>query len=327
MTLPHSVVSVLLGRGVSAEVVARLDDLHRLLGPGAVEAFASVIEDRGRPPDQVEATDLEEIRPRLGRRFLEDHHAGWLASRPSPGFWRHRSAEGAATGVVSPLGLLTEPTTELAREVVEALRDRPRSDSAPPRGVLLLSRNAHLGNQAGSFAIDLVPEELDAALAVNGAVGRHHTIPGSIGEASGRATADGVALLWEIQPNVYKPSSTRSPAARRPYRRYRSWPLTVTVAALAWLRRSGYRTCVVRGTGLAVTHEVDPARPLGPEIAALHDRTVSAAATALGLRLVAARVADLPEGAAELAKLGLSEALEGPDRDDLIWCVEPGFSP
>jgi len=135
-----------------------------------------------------------------------------------------------------------------------------------------------------------------------------------------------VALLWEIQPNVYKPSSTRSPAARRPYRRYRSWPLIATVAALAWLRRAGYRTCVVRGTGLAPTHEVDPARPLGAEIAALHDRTVIAAATALGLRLGAARAGELPEGVTELAKLRLAEALEGPDRDALIWRVEPGFS-
>lgn len=178
MTLPHSVVNVLLGRGVRAEVVARLDDLHRLLGYGAVEAFASVLEEQGRPSDQVEVSDLEELRPWLGRRFLEAHHAGWLASCPSPGFWRHRTA-----------------------------RARPLESFPPSEG-------------------------------------------------------------W----------SSRTPG------------------------------------------------PLGAEIAALHDRTVNAAATALGLRLGATRAAELPEGVAELAKLRLAEALEGPDRDALIWRVEPGFS-
>jgi hypothetical protein len=180
---------------------------------------------------------------------------------------------------------------------------------------------AHLGNQRGSFAIDLVPAEREAALALNAAEGRHHTVPGSIGEASGRVGGDPpLALLWEVQPNLYKPSAGRSPEARAPWRRDRGWPLAPAAAAMSWMRRSGYRPLVLRAAGLVAAPEVDPAQPLGPENRAPHARSVRAAADALGLLLRPLPVCEHPTGLAELAKVRLGEALRGEAAGgDLIW--------
>ena len=182
--------------------MARLDDLHRLLGPGVVVALGALVDERGCPPSQLERSDLDAIRPWLGERYLAERYARWRRGEPSPGFWRDRSQEGSATGVVTPLIELSSPDTALAKEVADAVA--ATSGAAARRGLLLLSRNAHLGNQSGAFALDLMPEATDEARALNGAAGRHHTLPGSIGETSGRALGDrGVALVWEIQPNVF----------------------------------------------------------------------------------------------------------------------------
>ena len=53
--------------------------------------------------------------------------------------------------------------------------------------------------------------DLEDALLIAGAEGQQHTIPGSIGETSGTFdSALNVALIWEVQPNVYKPAGERN---------------------------------------------------------------------------------------------------------------------
>lgn len=320
MTLPAGVSESLLHAGMAADAIAGLDDLHRMLGPGVLAALAALVDEQGWRPAEVGARELARIRPRMGRDYIERHLGEWRDGRPTPGFWRSRVHEGAATGLVTPLGDLAAPRDGIALEVAEALRRAAGPGLPPPRGLLLLSRDAHLGNQPGSFAVDLVPGEDEAAQALNAAEGRHHTVPGSIGESSGRVGGDPpLALLWEIQPNLYKPSAERSPAARAPWRRYRGWPLATAAAAMSWMRRSGYRGLVLRGAGLVATHEVDPAQPLGPEIAAHHDRSVRRAASALGLVLEPLPARAHPAGLADLAKVRLGDALAGPVADDLLW--------
>ena len=121
--------------------------------------------------------------------------------------------------------------------------------------------------------------------AVNASLGQQHTLPGSIGEASGSATTEPlVALLWEIQPNIYKPSKERNQAAGKAFRKHRNWHLIASVAALAWLEQNGYETYVLKGSALALAHEVNKDKPVTPEIEAFHERTIAAALGSLGLK-------------------------------------------
>lgn len=92
-----------------------------------------------------------------------------------------------------------------------------------------------------------------------------------------------MALLWEIQPNIYKPSKDRNQAAGKAFRKHRNWHLITSVAALAWLEQNGYETYVLKGSALALAHEVNPDKPVTPEIEAFHERTVGAALGSLGL--------------------------------------------
>lgn len=325
MTLPPRVAETLVRFGVSASVRAGLDDLCRSLGPGVADALAEICEEDGIAPPSLEPIHLERIRPRLGARYLAQHHAGWLEGRPSPAFWRDRSLEGGATGLAIPLGNLEAPEGDRWIErVATAIRRATGPDQPSPRGILLMSRNAHFGNRPGVFSIDLVPTSLDDALALNGSTGQQHTLPGSIGEASGTTASDPAeALLWEVQPNVYKPTAERNRNAGAVFRRHRNWHLEVAIAALAWLDESGYRTFVLRGDRLQATHEVNAAKPVTAGIVAHHERTLAAAAAALGKELV-----DLPSDAPEPDLLRVANVALGKEirRDGVAACVREARS-
>ncbi len=272
--------------GVSAEARAGLDDLYRCLGPGVVEALAEIADDEKIAPSDIGTGELAKIRPRLGARYLAENHSRWKRGEPTSGFWRDRSLEGGATGLVVPLGDLEDEGNAAMARVADAGRRAAGEGQPPPRGLILLSRNAHFGNRPGVFSFDLVPSGQDAALAVNASVGQQHTLPGSLGEASGTTSGEpGAALLWEIQPNIYKPAGDRNRSAAPAFRRHRNWHLLTAIAAIAWLDENGYRTFVLRGRALQVTHEVNPDKPVTAAIEAFHDRTVAAAATALGFGL------------------------------------------
>jgi hypothetical protein len=151
----------------------------------------------------------------------------------------------------------------------------------------MLGRNAHFGGRSETISFDVVARTLEDALSLAAAKGQQHTLPGSAGETSG--TFDGaanVALLWEVQPNVYKPSGERNRAIAKIHRRHRNWHLVTLAAALEWLEQRGAAVFVLRGAALATTHEVNPAKPVSSVIAELHDRTVATVAQAFGLALL-----------------------------------------
>jgi hypothetical protein len=320
MTLPPRVSEAFLRFGVAADTLVFVDDLYRHLGPGVVEAVSELLKTRGLRPDELRPAHLEEVRPRLGERFLREHHASWLAGRSTPGFWRDRSLAGTATGVAIPLGDLETPPSTLSSRIAAAARAAAGETQPEPRGLLMLSQNSHRNSQPDVFAFDLVPSRLEEALAVNATTGRHHTLPGSIGETSGRALSDpALAIVWETQPNMFKPSGERNRGANAAYRRHRTWPLLTTIASFAWLREREYRVFVLRGAFLRATHEADPGQPVIAETERLHDVTMKRAAGALGLCLAEVERLDLPKDPLRLAKVNLGQAIEEQGFQAVAW--------
>lgn len=324
---------VLAAWSVPTDVRARLMELHVFLGQPAIDAFVGLVETCGRPPSELVVEDLDALRAEAGERYLDLHHASWREGVPTPGFWRDRRIAGAPAGLVSPLGDLAAPKDELACLVAEAAAAAAGPDQPKPQGLLLLSRNTHFGNRPGEFSIDLVPSDLDQARAVNRAVGQQHTLPGSIGEASGTALSDPpVAITWEIQPNIYKPSGDRNRSANAAWRKHRNWHLATAIAAFAWLRSNGYRSHVLTASALHLAHEVNPDKPVTADIQALHDRTIDRALAALKLER-----APLPDdGGADAPALGqiLDAALSHSRGSrpwsqllDLVSAARPGGRP
>jgi hypothetical protein len=324
LTLPRPVSEALLKSGVAADTIAWADDLYRHLGPPVVDALSELVEAGGLEPAQLRPEHLEAIRPMLGERYLRAHHGGWAKRGSSPAFWCERSVEGAVRGLVSSLGDVETADTPLLARVSDAARRAAGPDQPHPRGLLLFSQNAHRGNQEGTLAFDLVPADLEQALALNAGVGRHHTVPGSIGETSGRCLADPpLAILWEVQPNVYKPRGERNRGLTAAYRSHRCWPLVTAVAGLCWLRERGYRVFVLKGEALRAAHEVNPLEPLSPEIERMHETTMARAAAGLGLTLVECRPGAVPEALASLAKVNLGRAIQASGLHALVRELRP----
>ena len=285
MSLPPRVAEILVAWSVPPEVRARLGELHHFLGQPAIDAFIDIVEGGDRPPSELVPEDLDVLRATAGERYLDQHHARWLEGEPTPGFWRDRTIEGAPSGLVTVLGDLGNPRDPLALEVAEAAERAAGPNQPRPAGLLLLSRNSHYGNRPGEFSIDLVPSDLSQAKAICRGIGQQHTLPGSIGEASGTALSDpAVAITWEIQPNIYKPSADRNRDANAAWRRHRNWHLATAIGAFAWLRHNGYAAHVLRSDALQLAHEVNADKPVSDDIRAMHDRTIDAALGALSMR-------------------------------------------
>jgi hypothetical protein len=211
-------------------------------------------------------------------RYLSRNHPLWLEGKPTPSLYHPRALEGRASGAAIPLGAL-EPH---AGGVL--------GDAQPiPDGFLVQGRNAHFGGRQETISFDLIATSLDDAIAIGKAAGQQHTLPGSVGETSGTVDAVNlIALIWEVQPNVYKPSAGRNREIGKVYRRHRNWHVITLVAALRWLLSKSFRIFIVRGEALAATHEVNPAKPVSPAIVALHNRTVQSVTGGLGLSLTPA---------------------------------------
>jgi hypothetical protein len=236
----------------------------------------------------LEPDDTLTLKEQVVERYLTRNHPRWLAGLPTASLWHPREAEGRASGAAVPLGELPD----VARRLIG-------DDQPVPDGLVILGRNAHYGGRAETISFDVVARELDDAIAIGKAAGQQHTIPGSVGETSG--TFDGahnVALIWEIQPNVYKPLGERNRAISKLYRKHRNWHLVTLACALEWLRGQQTATYILRGTALAPTHEVNRAKPVSETIAALHDRTVEQVVRAFGATLVE------PSDVDEMALLG-----------------------
>ena len=260
MPFPSHIDRVLTQFGIPADTKSALYDLYLSMGDEVLEVFGDIAEEVASVAE-LRPEDTAAIREKVVERYLRRNHPLWREGKPTASLWHPREAEGRASGAAIPIG-----TTD--------------------RGILILGRNAHYGGRTNTISFDVVAPELEDALAIGLAVGQQHTIPGSVGETSG--TFDGAsnaALIWEVQPNVYKPAGERNRAIAKVYRRHRNWHVDTLTAALQWLGQQQCATFILRGDALAPTHEVNPAKPVSEMIAALHDRTVDEVTKALGITL------------------------------------------
>jgi hypothetical protein len=276
VSFPAHINRVLDAYGIRADTKAALYDLYLALGDEVLEVFADE-SDAVTSASMLEPEDTLSIRAEVVRRYLQRNHPLWMAGKATPSLWHPREAEGRASGAAVPLGELPA----IARDVVGA-------NQPFPDGLLILGRNAHFGGRGDTISFDVMPRDLPDALAVALAEGRQHTLPGSVGATAG--TFDGanqIALLWEIQPNVYKPVGERNRGITKVWRQHRNWHLVTLTAALLWLRKQESAVYLLRGDALATTHEADAANPVSDTIAVLHDRTIERVTQALGIELMA----------------------------------------
>jgi len=271
---PEHIDRVFEAFGIAADTKATLYDLYVSMGPDVLEVFSDIAEGV-ELPSTLRPEHCADVRQRVVERYLTRNHPLWLAGTPTPSLYCPRELEGRAAGVAIPLGAIHPQTAAILGD-----------DQPVPDGVVVQGRNAHFGGRHETISFDLVTADLADAIAVGTAAGQQHTIPGSVGETSGTLDAPGlVALIWEIQPNVYKPAGDRNRAIAKIYRRHRNWHIITLVAALQWMRSKSFRVFIVRGEALAPTHEVNKAKPVPPAIVALHNRTVASVAEGLGLAL------------------------------------------
>jgi hypothetical protein len=275
MPFPPHIEGVLDHYGIAPDTKAALYELYLSMGDEVLEVFADVAEGV-TAASTLTPDDTLTLKQAIVERYLRRNHPQWLDGKPTPSFWHPRAAEGRASGLVLPI---ENRIDEIAREIIG--RDQPL-----PEGVLVLGRNAHFGGRAETISFDVVAASLSDAIALGQAAGQQHTIPGSAGETSG--TLDGerrVALLWEIQPNVYKPAGERNRAIAKVYRKHRNWHVVTLAAAIEWLREKQTKTFILRGEALAATHEVNPDKPVSPAIVEHHNRTVARVVSAFALSL------------------------------------------
>jgi hypothetical protein len=256
---------------VPADTKAALYDLYVSLGDEALEVFGDIAE--SVDPSTLRPEHCGAIRAELVERYLTRNHPLWLRGTPTPSFYRPRVLEGRASGIAIPLG-------EISAQIVNA--------QPLPDGIVVQGRNAHFGGRSETISFDIIPRDLGDAIALGRAAGRQHTLPGSAGATSGTTAAmQQIALLWEIQPNVYKPTADRNREISKLYRRHRNWHVITLATAIEWLRTKSFRVFIVRGEALPATHEVNPGT-LSPSIIALHNLTTLTVTESLNLDLVPA---------------------------------------
>lgn len=274
MPFPPHIEHIFEVFGIAADTKAFLYDLYLSLGPEVLEVFSDIAEGV-ESPATLRPEHCAGVRREVVERYVRRCHPQWLAGQPTPSLYRPREAEGRAAGVAIPLGEIHPRAAEIVG-----------GEQPLPDGIIVQGRNAHFGGRSDTISFDVVAADLDDALAIGTAEGQQHTLPGSVGETSGTLDAvRRVALLWEIQPNVYKPAGERNRSIAKLFRRHRNWHIVTLVAAIDWLRAADLRLFVVRGEALAATHEVNKAKPVTPTIVALHNRTVETVARELGLPL------------------------------------------
>jgi hypothetical protein len=274
MSFPEHIARVLDDYGVPADTKAALYELYIALGGEVLDVFSD-LSDRVASPTLLRPEDTKGIRAIVVERYLTRNQPQWVKGQPTPSLWHPRETEGRASGLATPVGSVSEATKKVI------------GDAQPvPEGVVMLGRNAHSGGRLETFSFDIVPSDLADALAIGRAEGQQHTLPGSVGETSATYDATAaVALIWEIQPNVFKPAGDRNRAISKVYRKHRNWHLATLVAAIEWLRGRNCAIYILRGEALAATHGVNPAVPVTQTIVDLHNRTVRQVAEGLDIEL------------------------------------------
>jgi len=260
MAFPAHIERVFDIFGVPADTKNAIYDLYVSMGEDALEVFGEIAETVDSPAN-LRPEHCQTVRKRVVERYLTRNHPRWREGQPTASFYRPRALEGRASGLAIPLGPI-DP---------KGVAD----DQPVPEGILMQSRNAHSSGREGTISFDLIPLDLQEAIAIGQAAGQQHTLPGSVGETTG--TLDGeraLALIWEIQPNVFKPAGERNRNIAKLYRKHRNWHIITLVAALEWLRAKKFRVYILRGEALVATHEVNPEKPVSDTIIKLHNRTV-----------------------------------------------------
>src|SRR5436305_9529526 len=197
MPFPEHIASVFDAFGVAADTKDTLYDLYVAMGDEVLEVFSDLAENVDSPAT-LRPEDCAPIRARVVERYLRRNHPCWAAGLPTPSLYHPRAFEGRVSGAAIPLGEVAPETAGLLDEPV-------------PEGLLVQGRNAHVDGRQETISFDFVAAELDDAIALGLAEGQQHTLPGSAGETSGTLDAiNGVALISEIQPNVYPPSDNRN---------------------------------------------------------------------------------------------------------------------
>jgi hypothetical protein len=274
MPFPSHIERVLDAYAIRADTKAALYDLYLALGDEVLEVFADVAEGV-TVASSLEPDDTLVLREKVVERYLRRNHPLWLEGKPTPSLWHPRSAEGRASGAALPIG-----------EIPERARSIIPNDQPIPDGILILGRNAHSNGRAETISFDVVARDLEDALAIGRAQGQQHTLPGSVGATSATYNAaTNLALIWEVQPNVFKPAGERNREIAKVYRRHRNWHLVTLASALDWLAAHQAAIFILRGSGLVAAHEVRRDKPVPETIAALHDRTVEEVTRARGLAL------------------------------------------
>ena len=274
MPFPEHISQVLDHFQIRADTKAALYDLYVSMGEDVLEAFADIAEGI-TAASTLTPEDTLAIRSVVVERYLRRNHPRWVAGEPTASLWRPAGLEGRVSGVAVPLGGFPEGAARVVGE-----------GQSLPDGFLMMGRNAHSGGRHETVSFDVVAHELEDAVEIARAAGQQHTLPGSVGETSGTFDAiHRLALIWEVQPNVFKPDGERNRAIAKIYRRHRNWHLATLGAAIGWLRGQQCRIFVLRGHALAIAHEVNPDKPVSAMIASLHDRTAQAVTEAMGLVL------------------------------------------
>lgn len=323
MSFPPHIAAVLDRYGVKADTKAALYDLYASLGSDVLEVFADLADTR--EVSELEPEAVTPIRAAVIERYVRKNHPRWFEGHSTPSLWHPRVLEGRVAGLITPLGVLSDaPTSDLAESVRSVAAVTAGENQPVPNGLLLLGKNAHFGGRFETVSFDIVPADVEDAVAAALAAGQQHTVPGSVGETSG--TVDMIEkrlLIWEIQPNVLKPGNGRNAEISKLWRRHRNWHITTLSAAVLWAIKLDLQVYILRGAFLAVAHEVNPAKPVGEEIGAMHDRTVAAVVETLGARLVAPAEADVRAMREnELTNHALSSMVDRDGGVDAFWRLE-----
>lgn len=307
MPFPHHIERVFGAFGVPADTKAALYDLYVSMGDEVLEVFSDMAEHLD--PSQLRPEHCASIRSGVVERYLTRNHPLWIAGQPTASFFHPRALEGRASGIAIPLG-------ELRPKLIGA-------DQPVPDGILMQGRNAHYGGRQETISFDVVAADLQDAIAIGNAAGQQHTLPGSVGETSGSLDVGRmIALIWEVQPNVFKPQGERNRAIARIYRRHRNWHITTLVAAIDWLKAKNFRIYIIKGEALAATHEVNIAKPVTPTIIDLHNRTVHKVVDGLGLSCKdASRDDEMLLIGSEVMNAGLTRHVDTHGAAGAIWRV------
>lgn len=282
--LPPQIAEVLDHFGIIPATKAALLEMYLQVGTLVFEVFSEFAE-RFPTPSQIQPEDLDQLQAAMVEYYLRQHHPEWLELRPTPSFYLPRCVEGRASGFIKPLGKLSD-SEGFTFEVASTVRKVLAPEQPVPKGLLVLAKNAHFSGRNETVTFDIVAEDFAEALAIALAKGRQHTTPGSIGETSSTfETGRHTAIIWEVQPNAYKPSAGRNSELAKSWRRNRNWHIATLVATILWYQKEQAEMFVLRGQSLVAAHQANPREPVTEDVMQLHDRTVQYVVTQLGGRL------------------------------------------